>query len=233
LQCIKLLTKTRYHLPSHIQEHVDYVTPGIKLIITSKNAGLKKRSSIPGKSKGITPLGAPVGDWRAPSDPESLATCDVLITPSCIKALYQIPPAPIFPNPTNAMGIYEEGDYYDQEDLDLFFQKYTQYIPQGTHPTPNFIDGAEAPVPVADGGGESTLDMELTYPIIFPQKIILYQTDDYDYAAEYPVEGFGNEFLDALDGVCPPFPCHGDDQLIKSSPTAHIQHTARLETTQF
>jgi tripeptidyl-peptidase-1 len=224
---------TRYHLPSHIQEHVDYVTPGIKLIITSKNAGLKKRSSIPGKSKGISPLGTPVGDWQTPSDPESLATCDVLITPACIKALYQIPPAPIFPNPTNAMGIYEEGDYYDQEDLDLFFQKYTQYIPKGTHPTPNFIDGAEAPVPVADGGGESTLDMELTYPIIFPQKIILYQTDDYGYAVEYPVEGFGNEFLDALDGVYPPFPNLGEYPLINFSLTAHIQHTARLETTQF
>jgi hypothetical protein len=89
-----------------------------------------------------------------------------------------------------------------------------QYIPQGTHPTPNFIDGAEAPVPVADGGGESTLDMELTYPIIFPQKIILYQTDDYDYAVEYPVEGFGNELLDALDGVCPLFPNPGEYQLI-------------------
>jgi tripeptidyl-peptidase-1 len=228
-----MLTMTRYHLPSHIQEHVDYVTPGIKLIITSKVASLKKRSSIPGKSKGVTPLGAPVGDWPAPSDPESLATCDVLITPACIKALYQIPPAPIFPNPTNAMGIYEEGDAYDQEDLDLFFQKYTQYIPQGTHPTPNFIDGGEAPVPVADGGGESTLDMELTYPIIFPQKIILYQTDDYDYALEYPVEGFGNEFLDALDGVCPSFSNFGGYQLIKSSPTARIQHMARLEMTQF
>jgi tripeptidyl-peptidase-1 len=199
-----MLTVSRYHLPTHIQEHVDYLTPGVKLITTSKKAGLKKRTSIPGKSKGVSPLGGVVADWPGPShypNTSSLSTCDVLITPACIKALYQIPPAPRNPNPGNAMGIYEEGDYYDQEDLNLFFQKYTQ-IPQGTHPTPNFIDGAEAPVNVSEGGGESTLDMELTYPIIYPQKVTLYQTDDYDYAVEYPVEGFGNEFLDALDGVC-------------------------------
>jgi tripeptidyl-peptidase-1 len=172
-------------------------------MITTSRKRSAKRSSIPGKSKGVTPLGAPSTKWPTGfpfNDINSLETCDVLITPACVKALYGIP-TNTKATPGNEMGVYEEGDYYDQEDLDLFFQKYTPYIPQGTHPTPNFIDGAEAPVAVADGGGESTLDMELAYPIIFPQSLVLYQTDDYDYAVEYPVEGFGNEFLDALDGV--------------------------------
>jgi len=26
-----ILTRSRYHVPAHIQEHIDYVTPGIKL----------------------------------------------------------------------------------------------------------------------------------------------------------------------------------------------------------
>ena len=133
-------------------------------------------------------------------DPSSLATCDQLITPECVKALYDIPPA-TRANPNNPMGILEEGDFYDQEDLNLFFQKYAPYIPQGTHPTPNFIDGAEAPVNVSQGGGESTLDFELAYPLLYPQKLVLYQTDDYHYAVEKQPEGFLNTFLDAVDGV--------------------------------
>jgi tripeptidyl-peptidase-1 len=99
------------------------------------------------------------------------------------------------------MGIFEEGDFYDQEDLNLFFQKYTPYIPQGTHPTPNFVDGAEAPVNVSEGGGESTLDFELAYPLLYPQKLVLYQTDDINYATKNPTEGAFNTFLDAIDGA--------------------------------
>ena len=99
------------------------------------------------------------------------------------------------------MGIWEEGDYYDQEDLDLFFKMFTPYIPQGTHPVPNFVDGSEAPVPVTEGGGESTLDFELAYPLLYPQALVLYQTDDINYATENPTVGAFNTFLDAIDGV--------------------------------
>jgi tripeptidyl-peptidase-1 len=166
------------------------------------------------------------------SDLSSLAHCDELITPACVKALYDIPPA-TKANPGNAMGIFEEGDFYDQEDLNLFFQKYTPYIPQGTHPTPNFVDGAEAPVNVSEGGGESTLDFELAYPLLYPQKLVLYQTDDINYATENPTEGAFNTFLDAIDGastsniliVCKTLTC--------ASHIVHTQHTARLVMIQF
>lgn len=100
------------------------------------------------------------------------------------------------------MGIWEEGDFYDQEDLDLFFANYTPYIPKGTHPIPNFVDGAMAPVSVEEAGGESLLDFELAYPLVYPQKLVLYQTDDINYAAENPTVGAFNTFLDAIDGVC-------------------------------
>lgn len=194
----------RYHIPSHVQEHVDYITPGIKLISTSKK-DLAKRSTQLGRGgghgrHGKGPIWAPKPMPNFPNPLSNLSTCDVLITPACVKALYEIPPA-TKANPNNAMGIFEEGDYYDQEDLNLFFEKYTPYIPQGTHPTPNFVDGAEAPVPVSEGGGESTLDFELAYPLLYPQKLVLYQTDDINYATENPTEGAFNTFLDAIDGV--------------------------------
>ena len=135
------------------------------------------------------------------ADLGKLSTCDVAITPACVKALYGVPPATMA-NPSNSMGIFEEGDYYAQEDLNLFFANFTPRIPQGTHPIPAFIDGAKAPVAVKNAGGESDLDFMLTYPLIYPQSITLYQTDDRHYATDPNSTSSGgfNTFLDALDG---------------------------------
>lgn len=200
-----MLIECRYHVPAHIQEHIDYITPGIKLLSASKvghsntkrGFGMTDGSGAPRPPKKHSPpdLGKLLNE---------LESCDIAITPICIQALYEIPP-PTYrhANPANAMGIFEEGDYYAQEDLNLFFANFTPNIPQGTHPTPAFIDGAEAPVPVADAGGESDLDFELAYPLLYPQDIMLYQTDDYFYATNPNSTSTGgfNTFLDALDGV--------------------------------
>lgn len=91
---------------------------------------------------------------------------------------------------------------YAQEDLDLFFANFTPNIPKGTGPKPAFIDGGNAPVHnISEAGGESDLDFELIYPIIYPQTITLYQTDDdyYSNSPDGPAGGF-NTFLDAIDG---------------------------------
>lgn len=117
----------------------------------------------------------PVTEEQLSSIGDELKNCDVLITPICISTLYQIPPG-TKANKNNAMGIFEEGDFYAQEDLNLFFANFTPQIPRGTHPARAFIDGAEAPVPVQDAGGESDLDFELSYPILWPQGLVLYQT---------------------------------------------------------
>jgi tripeptidyl-peptidase-1 len=134
-----------------------------------------------------------------------LSTCDKFIVPACIRALYDIPKVPEYPysgpRAENAMGIFEEGDFYLQEDLDLFFSNFTSYIPNGTHPTPALIDGAEVPISFP-AGGDSDLDFHLAYPLIYPQAITLYQTDDFNYAINsHPGTGLFNTFLDALDGV--------------------------------
>ena len=73
-------------------------------------------------------------------------------------------------------------------------------IPQGTKPTLEAVDGATAPVAVGKAGGESDLDMQLIYPLIFPQTITLFQTDDDNYANSGQYLGIFNTFLDALDG---------------------------------
>jgi tripeptidyl-peptidase-1 len=183
-------------VPKHIQEHIDYITPGLKLMPGS--SAHKRGFGMSGRK------GAPIPPKKRPQNehiPADLAHCDVKITPACIAELYEIPPGKLA-DPSNAMGIFESGDFYSQEDLNLFFANYTPQIPQGTHPEPAFIDGAQAPVPVQSAGGESDLDFELAYPIIYPQSTVLYQTDDLNYAtgAIYTNGGF-NTFLDAIDGV--------------------------------
>ncbi|ESZ95141.1 hypothetical protein SBOR_4473 [Sclerotinia borealis F-4128] len=199
-----------YHLPAYVQPHVDYITPGVKLISTKKGR-VSKRSTNLGREKGHGPLRRPKNAFNPHPyyDPSSLANCDETITPACIKALYHIPLANKA-NPNNAMGIWEEGDFYDQEDLNLFFANYTPYIPQGTHPIPGFVDGAVAPVSVSEGGGESSLDFELAYPLLYPQKLVLYQTDDINYSNENPTAGAFNTFLDAIDGSYCTYSAYGE-----------------------
>ncbi|KAH8821627.1 peptidase S8/S53 domain-containing protein [Xylogone sp. PMI_703] len=195
-----------YHLPKHIQEHVDFITPGIKLLAPVKRGhrkrgfGMTKAKSSHGAA--LPPKFKPTDDSNLASIVNQLETCDQTITPACIKALYKVPPA-TKAHPSNSLGIFEEGDFYLQEDLDLFFANFTPYIKKGTHPTPAFIDGAQAPTTdVEEAGGESDLDFELAYPLIYPQKITLYQTDDLFYATGSVATTTGgfNTFLDAIDG---------------------------------
>lgn len=149
-----------------------------------------------------------------PKNGSELATCDVTITPACIRALYHFeapnPHAKVSSN--NSMGIFEDGDFYSQQDLNSFFTNFTSYIPNGTHPILDSIDGGVAPVPVQDAGGESDLDFELVYPIIYPQTATLYQTDDlfYSTSPNNTAHGIFNTFFDAIDGSYCTYSAYGE-----------------------
>nr|OQO12533.1 Tripeptidyl-peptidase sed1 [Rachicladosporium sp. CCFEE 5018] len=109
----------------------------------------------------------------------------------------------------NELGIFEEGDFYSQVDLTEFFVTFANYIPPLTHPDLDSIDGGVAPFLYA--GGESDLDFQISYPLIWPQTSILYQTDDIFYATG--VEGGGgflNTFLDAIDGSYCTYSAYGE-----------------------
>lgn len=169
----------QYHLPKHIQEHVDYVTPGLKGTVmdlrsvgTTGSAGRKRglnNNNNSNKRLGskIRPKEPKPIKSTASLNSSSLANCDEVITPACLRALYQFeapsPNATVSSN--NTLGIFEEGDFYAQEDFNSFFTKYTPYIPNGTSPTLDSIDGGQAPVDTADAGGESNLDFLLAYPM--------------------------------------------------------------------
>lgn len=205
----------QYHVPQALSDHIDYITPGVKGIKISPRLakrGFWGKTGKPGQPFGWNPPKHKPAPYM-PSDASDLSTCDIAITPACIRALYDIPlqdpHAKVSAN--NSMGIFEEGDYYSQEDLNLFFANFTPYIPANTHPILNGIDGGSAPVPVQDAGGESDLDFQLAYPIIYPQTTTLYQTDDTHYASgSSNATGIFNTFFDALDGSYCTYSAYGE-----------------------
>ncbi|KAI9704027.1 MAG: hypothetical protein M1820_005648 [Bogoriella megaspora] len=209
----KLPACDQYHVPKDIQHHVDYITPGIKLLAPKGHKGemkkkraaerdALKRSSLPGGS----PRPFKLAQGPIASDPSSLATCDSIITPACVAALYQIPKAGTSVSPNNSLGIFEaEDQFWVQSDLNLFFANFTttnvtNTIPNGTHPINVSVDGGIASSNNSnEAGTEAELDLELAYPIIYPQTITLYAVDDTNVSDNITEFGF-NTFLDALDG---------------------------------
>lgn len=89
-------------------------------------------------------------------------------------------------------------------------------IPNGTYPIEKNIDGAfGAAKNVTSAGVESDLDFEAAQPLIWPQRTILFQTDDEFYevnetSANTPIRGFWNTFYDALDGSYCTFSAFGE-----------------------
>jgi tripeptidyl-peptidase-1 len=78
---------------------VDYITPGLKLYAPVKRGfGMTMGGGIP-----VPPKRRKPGPIKILNELES---CDVAITPVCVAALYEVPPA-LHANPSNSMGIFE------------------------------------------------------------------------------------------------------------------------------
>lgn len=127
-----------YHVPGHISKHVDYITPGIKLLALETYK--TKREAV---MEARVVHGLLDHEQEVDVTPNDLSTCDVTITPACVAALYHIP-ASNSSNPKNSMGIFEsELQFYQQNDLNSFFTSFTHNIPNGTHPIAANIDGGQ------------------------------------------------------------------------------------------
>ncbi|KAJ5542482.1 Peptidase S8/S53 subtilisin/kexin/sedolisin [Penicillium sp. DV-2018c] len=205
-----------YHVPEHIQHHIDYITPGVKLSPIVKKSTKTKRASHLAKSKGSiasdTSSKAKAIPAKAKNLPAELQTCGSDMTPACIKALYKLPDA-TKAKKGNSLGLYEQGDYFAKSDLDLYYKDYAPWIPQGTYPIPALIDGANFSVPDYSplNGGESDIDIDMAYSLIYPQEVTLYQVDDQIYEPiEVNTTNLFNTFLDALDGSYCTYAAYGE-----------------------
>jgi tripeptidyl-peptidase-1 len=166
---------TRYYLPEKIREHVDFISPGVKLSAVLKKTELKRDVAARGHHKpgpfkkapyhSATPWKLPPGAGSLPAD---LQDCGRNITPVCLKALYKIPNAHL-KDSVNQLGLYESGDIYSQEDLNSFYAQYAPNVPQGTHPLLDSVDGGQAPVPYDSeyNTGESDIDIDIAFSLIY------------------------------------------------------------------
>ncbi|KAF2149685.1 subtilisin-like protein [Myriangium duriaei CBS 260.36] len=190
-----------YHVPATVNDEVDYITPGVRLI---KNGSGKKLAKLNKRGLGIKPAppkSKPLPPGLSPSngfsDQDPLAKCDQSVTPACVRALYNLTLG-TKNAPGNQLGVYESGDAYIQGDLDAFFTKAFPSLPNGTHPELRSVDGGVAPV--NETSGESDLDFQLAYPIVNPQGVVLFQVDDVPYTNTFERVGLFNTFLDSVDG---------------------------------
>ena len=193
-----------YMVPRHVQRHVDYITPGIKMIPAAhkiQTRTVKRAVGLDAEGRPMMPYTSkPAFKANAFANSSGLANCDQVITPECVRALYNIPEGSKA-DPSNAIGVFESGPSYSQKDLNSFFTRFAPQIPNGTHPTNNKIDGAVAPSKVQEASGEANLDLDLIYPLVYPQNVTLFQADDSVVSENFQyTNGIFNTFLDAIDG---------------------------------
>ncbi|KAK5992133.1 Aorsin [Cladobotryum mycophilum] len=178
-----------YKIPKHMQDHVDFIHPGVSLLKGGKSSSLNRRS---GKENARQLQ-------RRDSEENS---CYDLVTPDCVQKLYQVPPGDKAA-PGNALGLFESGTWYSPTALDAFFANFTPHIPKGTRPANVSIDiSAWFYDDVNTSPPEADLDVQMAFPLVYPQNITIYQADDQYYTGygRGSYLGWFQSWLDAVDG---------------------------------
>ncbi|KAF8554934.1 hypothetical protein OG21DRAFT_1484296 [Imleria badia] len=185
-----------YHLPEHVQPHVDFVTPSVHF-----DAKLSHRSGgeTAAPAQGIGQLIVSTGlhtTGTVSGIIGELEECSKYITPICLRTLYELFYEPIATD-RNSFGIVEYTPLaYLQSDLQMFAKNYSTDL-IGKEPYLVSIDGGilKTTYQNSNYSGESDLDLEYGMSLVTgEQTVTLYQTGDIDGGATY------NNFLDAIDG---------------------------------
>jgi len=189
-----------YSVPQHVRHHVDIITPTVHFDSRMMQPGRLKRNAVPiqGAVKGVgnpSSGNGPKTDGSVIDIFKQLADCDQLITPDCLRALYEVVYIPVATH-KNTFGIVEyTPQAFLQADLDMFFTNFSK-AQVGRSPTPIVLaDGAilQTIVENFDFNGESDLDLQYGMALTFPQDVTLYQVGDIVEGASF------NNFLDAID----------------------------------
>ncbi|KAH6612278.1 peptidase S8/S53 domain-containing protein [Chaetomium sp. MPI-SDFR-AT-0129] len=190
----------RYWVPGGLEEVVEMVLPGVGFdtALEGGERGKTEREVVKREPEGEKGKGFRVLE-KKPKKEDELENCSELITPACLRALYDIP-VPESTTPLTTLGIVEFAPQsYAQEDLDLFFSTYATNLPNGTAPTLAAIDGGYlSSDTTVNTRGESNLDLSYAMALALPTaNITLYQVGD--SVVWNPATN--NNFLDAIDAA--------------------------------
>ncbi|KAJ7779427.1 family S53 protease-like protein [Mycena maculata] len=146
-----------YSIPAALQGHIDFFHPTTSftrpLVSHPKFTAVKKREA------------APVADV-APVSAAVPASCNSIITPACLQAIYNIPTTPATET-SNILGV--SGfilQWANEADLKEFLTDFRTDISSSTTFTLQTLDGGEnVQTPRADAGIEADLDTQYTIGI--------------------------------------------------------------------
>jgi tripeptidyl-peptidase-1 len=188
-----------YSVPAVVRRHVDFITPTLHFSQPVARDGNQKRSANAKDMKRTTHTPnaeslAVLGTSVTPGDdPNDLSNCSTLITPACVRSLYQIPDEPLTAR-NNSLGVVEYGSQtYHAQDLDMFFSNYSPSL-VGSLPNFHSIDGGVLNTPLSAGDNlESNLDFSYAMALTAPLIPDLYETGDSIEEDDF------NMFLDGID----------------------------------
>ncbi|KAJ7260955.1 peptidase S8/S53 domain-containing protein [Mycena haematopus] len=193
-----------YSVPSHVQPHIDLITP--TLHFDGPPSSKSKRGKLSARNFNVKAVDIDTAPPKA--NPETthtddLSNCDVRITPPCYRALYNIPASPtILAGSKNSFAVVEyTPQAYLPSDLDLFFANFSPSL-VGRRPELISVDGGVVQTSEMDFGVniESNFDLGYAMTLVGPgQGVQLYQVEDVVEGAAQLLSPF-NDLLDALDG---------------------------------
>ncbi|KAK1254016.1 hypothetical protein MKX08_008011 [Trichoderma sp. CBMAI-0020] len=192
-----------YSIPAELKAHIDMISPAIKRMQIS---GPVKDQQIPKNTEAqnirrqsqhnIIPA-APLTGSDVTND------CNKFLTPRCISNMYRMPLTS--GNSSihgNELGIFQLQPY-NQSDLTWFYKKFAPHMDHNITPLFNSINGAprfsDDTTANTTGDGQAMLDIQVAYPIVYPQRVRVFGVEDV-YYQQRASRGLFNNFLDAIDG---------------------------------
>ncbi|KAI0309811.1 family S53 protease-like protein [Amylostereum chailletii] len=146
-----------YSIPASLKGHLDFVHPTITF---PQNLQRQPLASIP-LPKGVTPLRS-TANLSSNAVPTS---CESVVTPACVQAMYGIPTTPATQS-SSGLGVSGFIDQFaNQRDLEIFLLNFRPDMPDTTTFALQTLDGGENPQEADETGIEANLDTQYTVGI--------------------------------------------------------------------
>ncbi|KAF9557637.1 subtilisin-like protein [Agrocybe pediades] len=184
-----------YSLPVHVAKHVDFVVPTIQPHIKLSTNNDYVRNSLQPRMAGTSIIRRSSTIAPLPStQTRSLTGCDKMITPNCLKTLYNMSYTPKATD-KNTFGITSYfSNTYLQSDLDTFFSNFSPAL-VGKSPSLVSINGGSIELDPTSDVGEDGWILQYSMTLAAPQNVQLLQINNPQ------IERFTfNAWLDAVDG---------------------------------